>query len=97
MDTAIVTALIGVTGGLVGVWIGGTRGSTSIIGGWPCLLKTCATAFTGFGPIKTSATSVLRQRLSVLSGTDPLLYTASRAIGPRQLTEEEARSTSRRA
>ena len=45
MDTAIVTALIGVTGGLVGVWIGGTRGSTSIIGGWHCLLKTCATVF----------------------------------------------------
>jgi len=32
-----------------------------------------------------------------LSGTDPLLYAASRAIGPRQLTEEDARNTARRA
>ncbi len=32
-----------------------------------------------------------------ISGTDPLLYAVSRAIGPRQLTEEEARSTARRA
>jgi hypothetical protein len=32
-----------------------------------------------------------------LKGMDPLLYAAKKAIGPRQLTEEEARDTGRRA
>ena len=32
-----------------------------------------------------------------LNGFDPLLYAAKKAIGPRQLTEEEARDTARRA
>jgi len=32
-----------------------------------------------------------------LDGRDPLLYAAQKAIGPRQLTEEEARDTARRA
>jgi len=32
-----------------------------------------------------------------LDGTDPLLYAAKRAIGPRQLTEEETKNTARRA
>ena len=32
-----------------------------------------------------------------LDGTDPLLYAAQKAIGPRQLTEDEARDTARRA
>ena len=32
-----------------------------------------------------------------LEGFDPLLYAAKKAIGPRQLTEEEARDTARRA
>jgi hypothetical protein len=32
-----------------------------------------------------------------LNGTDPLLYAAKKAIGPKQLTEEEARDTARRA
>ena len=32
-----------------------------------------------------------------LDGTDPLLYAAKKAIGPRQLTEDEARDTARRA
>jgi ParB-like chromosome segregation protein Spo0J len=32
-----------------------------------------------------------------LKGTDPLLYAAKKAIGPRQLTEDEARDTARRA
>jgi biotin operon repressor len=31
-----------------------------------------------------------------LNGMDPLLYAAKKAIGPRQLTEEEARDTARR-
>jgi hypothetical protein len=32
-----------------------------------------------------------------LGGTDPLLYAAQKAIGPRELTEDEARDTARRA
>ena len=32
-----------------------------------------------------------------LDGTDPLLYAAQKAIGPKQLTEDEARDTARRA
>ena len=32
-----------------------------------------------------------------LDGIDPLLYAAKKAIGPRQLTEDEARDTARRA
>jgi len=32
-----------------------------------------------------------------LNGRDPLLYATQRAIGPRQLTEDEARETARRA
>jgi len=32
-----------------------------------------------------------------LDGRDPLLYAAKKAIGPRQLTEEDARETARRA
>ena len=32
-----------------------------------------------------------------LEGTDPLLYAAQKAIGPKQLTEDEARDTARRA
>jgi len=32
-----------------------------------------------------------------LNGTDPLLYAAKKAIGPMQLTEDEARDTARRA
>ena len=32
-----------------------------------------------------------------LKGTDPLLYAAKKAIGPRQLTEDEAKNTARRA
>ncbi|MBC8440607.1 MAG: ParB N-terminal domain-containing protein [Deltaproteobacteria bacterium] len=32
-----------------------------------------------------------------LEGNDPLLYAAAKAIGPKQLTEDEARDTARRA
>ena len=32
-----------------------------------------------------------------LNGTDPLLYAAGMAIGPRQLTDEESKNTARRA
>jgi hypothetical protein len=32
-----------------------------------------------------------------LDGVEPLLYAAKKAIGPRQLNEEETRNTARRA
>jgi len=41
----------------------------------------------------TEAETVIKN----LNGTDPLLYAAKKAIGPRQLTEDEARGTARRA
>jgi len=41
----------------------------------------------------TEADAVIKN----LDGTDPLLYAAEKAIGPRQLTEDEARDTARRA
>jgi len=41
----------------------------------------------------TEAEAVIKN----LDGTDPLLYAARKAIGPRQLTEDEARDTARRA
>ena len=41
----------------------------------------------------TEAEAVIKN----LDGTDPLLYAAQKAIGPRQLTEDEARETARRA
>jgi len=40
----------------------------------------------------TEAEAVIKN----LDGTDPLLYAAKKAIGPRQLTEDEARDTARR-
>jgi len=44
----------------------------------------------------TGATEVI-VIIQDLDGTDPLLYAAQQAIGPRQLTEEETRKTARRA
>jgi len=41
----------------------------------------------------TEAEAVIKN----LDGTDPLLYAAKKAIGPKQLTEDEARDTARRA
>ena len=41
----------------------------------------------------TEAEAVIKN----LDGTDPLLYAAKKAIGPMQLTEDEARDTARRA
>ena len=41
----------------------------------------------------TEAEAVIKN----LNGTDPLLYAAKQAIGPKQLTEDEARDTARRA
>lgn len=40
----------------------------------------------------TEASAIIKH----LDGTDPLLYAAMRAIGPRQLTEEETKNTARR-
>ena len=42
---------------------------------------------------KTTVEAIVQE----LKGIDPLLYAAKKAIGPRQLTEEEARDTGRRA
>ena len=41
----------------------------------------------------TEAEAVIKD----LNGIDPLLYAAKKAIGPKQLTEDEARDTARRA
>ncbi len=49
-------------------------------------------AFEAVGLAKTDAIII-----KDLDGTDPLLYAAQKAIGPRQLTEDEARDTARRA
>jgi len=49
-------------------------------------------AFKAVGAAETDAIII-----KDLDGTDPLLYAAQKAIGPRQLTEDEARDTARRA
>ncbi len=41
--------------------------------------------------------SELKPVIKDLDGTDPLLYAATMAIGPRQLTDEESKNTARRA
>jgi hypothetical protein len=45
---------------------------------------------------ETGATEILIHIIT-LDGVDPLLYAAKKAIGPLQLTEDEARTTARRA
>jgi len=46
---------------------------------------------------KATGASDIMCMIKNLEGCDPLLYGATKAIGPRQLTEEEARTTARRA
>lgn len=46
---------------------------------------------------KTVGMMELEAVIKDLKGTDPLLYAAKKAIGPKQLTEDEARDTARRA
>ena len=46
---------------------------------------------------KTMGVTEIETVIKDLDGTDPLLYAAKKAIGPRQLTEDEARDTARRA
>ena len=46
---------------------------------------------------KSTGKDSVKVFIKELNGTDPLLYAAKKAIGPRQLTEEEARETARRA
>ena len=46
---------------------------------------------------KTVGMTDLEAVIKDLNGADPLLYAAKKAIGPRQLTEDEARDTARRA
>jgi hypothetical protein len=46
---------------------------------------------------KTTGVEMVTVIIKDLAGDDPLLYAAAKAIGPKQLTEEEARDTARRA
>ncbi|MBW2545612.1 MAG: ParB N-terminal domain-containing protein, partial [Deltaproteobacteria bacterium] len=46
---------------------------------------------------KTTGVTEVEVVIKNLNGEDPLLYAAKKAIGPRQLTEDEARDTARRA
>jgi hypothetical protein len=46
---------------------------------------------------KAAGAKEIPARIIKLDGHDPLLYAAEQAIGPRQLTEEEAKETARRA
>ncbi len=46
---------------------------------------------------KSTGKDSVKVLIKELNGADPLLYAAKRAIGPKQLTEEEARDTARRA
>ena len=46
---------------------------------------------------KTTGVTEVEVVIKNLNGEDPLLYAAKKAIGPRQLTEDEARETARRA
>jgi len=50
-----------------------------------------------WGAYKAMGITEIKAIIQNLDGTDPLLYAATKAIGPRQLTEEEARDTARRA
>ncbi|MBL7180968.1 MAG: ParB N-terminal domain-containing protein [Desulfobacterales bacterium] len=46
---------------------------------------------------KTTGATETEAVIKNLDGADPLLYAAQKAIGPRQLTEDETRETARRA
>jgi hypothetical protein len=46
---------------------------------------------------KSTGVAEVEAVIKNLNGNDPLLYAAKKAIGPRQLTEDEARNTARRA
>ena len=46
---------------------------------------------------KSTGAEEVKAIIKDLDGNDPLLYAATKAIGPKQLTEDEARDTARRA
>ena len=46
---------------------------------------------------KSTGVAEVEAIIKDLDGNDPLLYAAEKAIGPKQLTEDEARDTARRA
>jgi len=46
---------------------------------------------------KSAGVTEIEAIITNLDGRDPLLYAAKKAIGPRQLTEDETRETARRA
>jgi ParB-like chromosome segregation protein Spo0J len=61
--------------------------------GWYRLLDG-AHRWTGY---KSTGVEEVEAVIKDLDGNDPLLYAAQKAIGPKQLTEDEARDTARRA
>ncbi|MBT4874501.1 MAG: ParB N-terminal domain-containing protein, partial [Desulfobacula sp.] len=46
---------------------------------------------------KSTGVEEVKAIIKNLDGNDPLLYAAAKAIGPKQLTEDEAKDTARRA
>lgn len=50
-----------------------------------------------WGAYKSTGVAEAEAVIKNLDGNDPLLYAAKKAIGPKQLTEDEARNTARRA
>ncbi len=50
-----------------------------------------------FYAYKETGATEIAAHIITLDGVDPLLYAASKTLGPLQLSEEEARDTARRA
>jgi hypothetical protein len=53
--------------------------------------------YTDGAPTSQLGVEEIKVIIKDLDGNDPLLYAAKKAIGPKQLTEEDARNTARRA
>jgi len=73
----------------------------NIVGHWPNLLYygwyRLLDGAHRWSVYKSTGKDSVEAIVKELKGIDPLLYAAKKAIGPRQLTEEEARDTGRRA
>ena len=57
----------------------------------------CLMVLTDGAAYKSTGVAEAEAVIKDLDGNDPLLYAAKKAIGPKQLTEDEARNTARRA
>ena len=57
----------------------------------------CSMGLHRWSAYKSTGVAEAEAVIKNLDGTDPLLYAAKKAIGPKQLTEDEARDTARRA